>query len=173
MPTKRQPKKMYALFVAIMSASPPEQQDPFQHFHETNEYKLIPPTSMYLVGYVYDSTPTSHSLLIPRPQARLIISFAISTSSPASAAAPTFAALVVLRLLVGIGGSSVAGGMCAAIYQTRRAAPQHGGVYGCDDVWADSGAAQRRVCFRCVVGVGVLGWGDSGARDGAAVWVLA
>ncbi|KAJ8117149.1 hypothetical protein OPT61_g1571 [Boeremia exigua] len=57
----RQSKKLYALFVAIMSVMnstigsslPAGATGPIsRHFGETNEYKLILPTSMYLVGYV-------------------------------------------------------------------------------------------------------------------------
>lgn len=50
----------------------------------------------------------------------MVVSFAILTIfSIASAVAPNFAALVIFRLLVGIGGScaiSVVGGICADVW---------------------------------------------------------
>ncbi|KAF9695617.1 hypothetical protein EKO04_006440 [Ascochyta lentis] len=125
----RQPKKFYAVFVAIMSVMnstigsslPAGATGPIsQHFHETNEYRLILPTSIYLVGYVFGPLifgPLSESY---GRKLVMIVSFAIFTVfSIASAVSPNFAALVVFRLFVGIGGScaiSVVGGICADIY---------------------------------------------------------
>ncbi|KAJ4398884.1 hypothetical protein N0V91_009837 [Didymella pomorum] len=125
----QQIKKLYALFVAIMSVMnstigsslPAGATGPIsQHFHEYNEYKLILPTSMYLVGYVCGPMiwgPLSESY---GRKLVMMISFAIFTIfSITSAISPNFAALVVFRLLVGIGGScaiSVVGGICADIY---------------------------------------------------------
>ncbi|KAF2997916.1 hypothetical protein E8E13_004912 [Curvularia kusanoi] len=125
----RQIKKLYALFVAIMSVMnstigsslPAGATGPIsQHFNETNEYKLILPTSMYLVGYVCGPMiwgPLSESY---GRKLVMMISFAIFTIfSITSAVSPNFAALVIFRLLVGIGGScaiSVVGGICADIY---------------------------------------------------------
>ena len=91
-----------------------------QHFHEYNEYMLILPTSMYLVGYVCGPMiwgPVSESY---GRKGVMIVSFAMLTIfSVASAVSPNFAALVIFRLFVGIGGScaiSVVGGICADIY---------------------------------------------------------
>lgn len=125
----RQIKKLYALFVAIMSVMnstigsslPAGATGPIsEHFNETNEYKLILPTSMYLVGYVCGPMiwgPLSESY---GRKLVMMISFAIFTIfSITSAVSPNFAALVIFRLLVGIGGScaiSVVGGICADIY---------------------------------------------------------
>ncbi|KAJ4988490.1 Polyamine transporter 3 [Stagonosporopsis vannaccii] len=122
-------KKLYALFVAIMSVMnstigsslPAGATGPIsEHFNETNEYKLILPTSMYLVGYVCGPMiwgPLSESY---GRKLVMMISFAIFTIfSITSAVSPNFAALVIFRLLVGIGGScaiSVVGGICADIY---------------------------------------------------------
>ncbi|KAH5426597.1 hypothetical protein HBI47_116600 [Parastagonospora nodorum] len=123
------PKKCYALFVAIMSvmnstmssslasgATPPISE----HFGTTSEYLLILPTSMFLVGYVFGPMawgPLSESY---GRKGTMVYSFAILTVfSIASAVAPNFGALVVFRLLVGIGGScaiSVVGGICADVW---------------------------------------------------------
>lgn len=76
--------------------------------------------SIYLVGYVCGPMiwgPISESY---GRKGVMIISFALFTVfSIASAVAPNFAALVIFRLFVGIGGScaiSVVGGICADIY---------------------------------------------------------
>jgi len=75
---------------------------------------------MYLVGYVCGPMlwgPISESY---GRKWTVIVSFAYYTIfAIASAVAPTFAALVVFRLMVGIGGScaiSVVGGICADVY---------------------------------------------------------
>ncbi|KAJ4291968.1 hypothetical protein N0V90_009866 [Kalmusia sp. IMI 367209] len=110
-------KKLYALFVAIMSGAtgPISKQ-----FKVTNEAHLILPTSMYLVGYVGGPMiwgPLSESY---GRKWVMIASFAYFTIfAIASAVAPNFAALVVFRMMVGIGGScaiSVVGGICADVY---------------------------------------------------------
>jgi MFS family permease len=95
-----------------------------RHFNEYNEYKLILPTSMYLVGYACGPMlwgPLSESY---GRKGTMVISFAILTIfSIASAVAPNFAALVIFRLLVGVGGScaiSVVGGICADIYHNPK-----------------------------------------------------
>ncbi|OAL44349.1 MFS general substrate transporter [Pyrenochaeta sp. DS3sAY3a] len=122
-------KKVYALFVAIMSVMNSTMNSSLaagtiaplsRHFNEYDEYKLILPTSMYLVGYVCGPMiwgPLSESY---GRKGVMIYAFAMLTIfSIASAVAPNFAALVVFRLLVGIGGScaiSVVGGICADIY---------------------------------------------------------
>jgi MFS family permease len=75
---------------------------------------------MFLVGYVFGPMawgPLSESY---GRKGTMVYSFAILTIfSIASALAPNFAALVVFRLFVGIGGScaiSVVGGICADIW---------------------------------------------------------
>lgn len=90
------------------------------HFNVTSEYLLILPTSIFLVGYVFGPMawgPLSESY---GRKGTMVYSFALLTIfSIASALAPNFAALVVFRLLVGIGGScaiSVVGGICADIW---------------------------------------------------------
>jgi MFS family permease len=75
---------------------------------------------MFLVGYVFGPMawgPLSESY---GRKGTMVYSFAILTIfSIASAVAPNFAALVVFRLFVGVGGScaiSVVGGICADIF---------------------------------------------------------
>ncbi|KAF1998359.1 MFS general substrate transporter [Amniculicola lignicola CBS 123094] len=122
-------QKWFAIFVAMMtvmnstisSGLAAGATDPIsEFFDETDEYRLILPTSIYLVGYVLGPLvwgPISESY---GRKWTMIISFAIFTIfSIASAVSPTFAALVVFRFLVGIGGSaaiSVVGGICADVY---------------------------------------------------------
>ena len=79
---------------------------------------------MYLVGYVMGPMlwgPLSESY---GRKLVMMISFAIFTIfSITSAVSPNFAALVIFRLLVGIGGScaiSVVGGICADIYHNPK-----------------------------------------------------
>ena len=126
-------KKIYALIVAIMSVMNSTMNSSLaagavgpisHHFNEYNEYKLILPTSMYLVGYACGPMlwgPLSESY---GRKGTMVISFAILTVfSIASAVAPNFAALVIFRLLVGVGGScaiSVVGGICADIYHNPK-----------------------------------------------------
>jgi hypothetical protein len=126
-------KKIYALIVAIMSVMNSTMNSSLaagavgpisHHFNEYNEYKLILPTSMYLVGYACGPMlwgPLSESY---GRKGTMVISFAILTIfSIASAVAPNFAALVIFRLFVGVGGScaiSVVGGICADIYRNPK-----------------------------------------------------
>ncbi|KAF1939909.1 MFS general substrate transporter [Clathrospora elynae] len=126
-------KKVYALFVAIMSVMNSTMNSSLaagavapisHHFNEYDEYKIVLPTSMYLVGYACGPIiwgPLSESY---GRKGTMVISFAILTIfSIASAVAPNFAALVIFRLLVGVGGSSaisVVGGICADIYHNPR-----------------------------------------------------
>ncbi|KAI4707121.1 hypothetical protein J4E89_008060 [Alternaria sp. Ai002NY15] len=95
-----------------------------RHFNQTNEYALILPTSMYLVGYACGPMlwgPLSESY---GRKGTMVISFAFFTIfSIASALSPNFASLVIFRLLVGVGGScaiSVVGGICADIYHNPK-----------------------------------------------------
>ncbi|KAF2740776.1 MFS general substrate transporter [Polyplosphaeria fusca] len=121
-------RKFYALFVAIMTvmnstvtSSLAAATAPIsEHFNNTNEYQLVLPTSIYLVGYCLGPLiwgPISESY---GRKITMIVSFVLFTIfSIASSVSPNFAALVVFRLLVGVGGScaiSVVGGICADIY---------------------------------------------------------
>jgi len=95
------------------------------HFNEHDESRLILPTSIYLVGYTCGPMiwgPLSETYGRKWP---MNLSFAMFTIfSIASAAAPNYAALVVFRWLVGVGGScalSVVGGICADVYHDPQA----------------------------------------------------
>ncbi|EOA85360.1 uncharacterized protein SETTUDRAFT_154920 [Exserohilum turcica Et28A] len=122
-------KKVFALFVAIMSVMNSTINSSIiggaagpisRHFNEHNQYLLILPTSMYLIGYacgplVWGPLSETHGR-----KGTMIWSFAIlAIFCIASAVAPNFGALVVFRFLVGVGGScaiSVVGGVCADVY---------------------------------------------------------
>ncbi|PVH97101.1 MFS general substrate transporter [Periconia macrospinosa] len=122
-------KKLYALLVAIISVMNSTMSSSLaagataqisQHFGITSEAQLILPTSIFLVGYVAGPMlwgPLSESY---GRKWTMIASFAIFTVfSIASAVSPNFAALVIFRLFVGLGGScaiSVVGGVCADVY---------------------------------------------------------
>ncbi|EUC37728.1 hypothetical protein COCCADRAFT_22703 [Bipolaris zeicola 26-R-13] len=122
-------KKIYAVFVAIISVMNSTMNSSLaagatgpisRHFNEYNEYMLVLPTSMYLVGYAFGPMlwgPLSESY---GRKGTMVISFVILTIfSVASALSLNFGALVVFRFLVGVGGScaiSVVGGICADIY---------------------------------------------------------
>ncbi|KAH7128336.1 major facilitator superfamily domain-containing protein [Dendryphion nanum] len=121
--------KIYAVFVAIMtvmnstiaSSLAAGATEPIsERFDETSEFRLILPTSIYLVGYTCGPLvwgPLSETYGRKWP---MLVSFAMFTIfSIASALSPNFAALVVFRWLVGVGGScalSVVGGICADVY---------------------------------------------------------
>ncbi|OAL04999.1 MFS general substrate transporter [Phaeosphaeriaceae sp. SRC1lsM3a] len=122
-------KKSYALFVAIMSVMNSTMSsslasgvtEPLSiYFNVTSPYLLILPTSMFLVGYVFGPMAWGPLREQYGRKGIMICAFAILTIfSIASAVAPNFGALVVFRLLVGIGGScaiSVVGGICADIW---------------------------------------------------------
>ncbi|KAF2743980.1 MFS general substrate transporter [Sporormia fimetaria CBS 119925] len=129
-----QKRKIFAVFVAIMtvmnstmaSSLPSGATGPIsQRYNQHNEYLLVLPTSIYLVGYCCGPAiwgPLSEQYGRKWP---MIISFAMFTIfSIACAAAPSFAALVVFRWLVGVGGScalSVVGGICADVYHDPQA----------------------------------------------------
>ena len=91
-----------------------------ERFGETNEFRLILPTSIYLVGYMVGPLiwgPCSETYGRKWP---MVTAFAMFTIfSIASAVSPNFASLVMFRWLVGVGGScalSVVGGICADVY---------------------------------------------------------
>ncbi|KAF2274613.1 MFS general substrate transporter [Westerdykella ornata] len=129
-----QKRKLLAISVAIMTvmnstiasslaAGATEQIS--ERFGVDDEYQLILPTSIYLVGYTCGPLiwgPLSETFGRKWPT---IISFAMfNIFSIASAVSPTFAALVIFRWLVGVGGScalAVVGGICADIYHDPRA----------------------------------------------------
>ncbi|GAM87470.1 hypothetical protein ANO11243_054950 [Dothideomycetidae sp. 11243] len=90
------------------------------YFDNHNEYQLVLPISIYLVGYVLGPLvfgPLSESYGRKRV---MIGTFAIFTVFTLGCAlAPTFAAYIVFRFLVGIGASSpisVVGGIYADVY---------------------------------------------------------
>ncbi|EMD94743.1 hypothetical protein COCC4DRAFT_74924 [Bipolaris maydis ATCC 48331] len=122
-------KKIYAVFVAIISVMNSTMSSSLaagatgpisRHFNEYNQYMLVLPTSMYLVGYAFGPMlwgPLSESY--GRKGTMVISFFILTVFSIASALSPNFGALVVFRFLVGVGGScaiSVVGGICADIY---------------------------------------------------------
>ena len=118
----KQPKVMNSTMTSSLAAGATAPIS--RHFNQTNEYALILPTSMYLVGYACGPMlwgPLSESY---GRKGTMVISFAFFTIfSIASALSPNFASLVIFRLLVGVGGScaiSVVGGICADIYHNPK-----------------------------------------------------
>ncbi|KAF2665777.1 MFS general substrate transporter [Microthyrium microscopicum] len=91
----------------------------------TNENLLILPTSMYLVGYVLGPLlwgPLSETY--GRKPITLGAFWMFLLFMMASALAPNFAALVIFRLLCGIGAAcaiTVSGGICADLFQGHQA----------------------------------------------------
>ncbi|KAF2204912.1 MFS general substrate transporter [Delitschia confertaspora ATCC 74209] len=125
----RQRKKLYAVFVAICtvmnstitsSLAAGATKPISDRFNETNESRLILPTSIYLVGYTCGPLifgPLSEQY---GRKSSMVVAFAIFTIfSICAAVSPNYAALVIFRLLVGIAGSCpivVVGGICADVY---------------------------------------------------------
>jgi len=122
-------KKSFVVFVGVMlvmnstigssiaSGTPVEVSN---YFHNYNQAQLVLPTSIYLVGYVLGPLlfgPLSESF---GRRWVLIATFALFTIfTMACALAPTFAAYIVFRFIVGIGASSpisVVGGVYADVY---------------------------------------------------------
>ncbi|GAB7341845.1 hypothetical protein MBLNU457_g0165t1 [Dothideomycetes sp. NU457] len=122
-------KKNFVVFVGVMlvmnstigssiaSGTPVEVSN---YFHNYNQEQLVLPTSIYLVGYVLGPLlfgPLSESF---GRRWVLIATFALFTVfTMACALAPTFAAYIVFRFIVGIGASSpisVVGGVYADVY---------------------------------------------------------
>lgn len=96
-----------------------------ERFNQHDEYRLILPTSIYLVGYTCGPLiwgPLSEQFGRKLP---ILGSFAMFILfSIASSVSPNFAALVVFRFLVGVGGScalAVVGGICADVYHDPQA----------------------------------------------------
>ncbi|KAF2769356.1 MFS general substrate transporter [Teratosphaeria nubilosa] len=100
-------------------------QETDQHFNISNQAFEVLPTSIYLVGYVlgpFVFPPLSESFGRKPIMIATFIPFTAFTLG--CALAPTYAGLVVFRLLVGISAStpiSVIGGVYADIYNTRKA----------------------------------------------------
>ncbi|KAF2265147.1 MFS general substrate transporter [Lojkania enalia] len=129
----RQIYKLYALLVAIMTVMNSTISSSLaagatiqisDRFNEKNEYRLILPTSIYLVGYTVGPLlwgPLSEAF---GRKWTMIWAFALFTIfSIASSTSPNFAALIVFRWIVGIGGScpiAVVGGICADCYHNAR-----------------------------------------------------
>ncbi|KAI7011663.1 MFS general substrate transporter [Hortaea werneckii] len=96
-----------------------------EYFGISNDQLLVLPISIYLIGYVIGPlvfAPLSESY---GRKPVLIATFVVFTAfTLGTALAPTFAGLVIMRLLAGIGAStpiSVIGGVYADIYNTRKA----------------------------------------------------
>lgn len=95
-----------------------------RYFGVTNEYLLVLPVSVFLIGYILGPmifAPLSEHY--GRKMVMIATFFMFTAFVLGCALAPTFAGLVVMRLLVGIGAStpvSVIGGIYADIYNTAR-----------------------------------------------------
>lgn len=93
-------------------------------FNITNEYLLVLPVSVFLIGYILG--PMIFAPLSEHYGRKIVMisTFLVFTAFILGCAlAPTFPALVVMRLIVGIGAStpvSVIGGIYADIYDTPR-----------------------------------------------------
>ena len=127
-------KKLYVVIVGIFmvlnstigSALPSGATETTQQYFDIrNEELLVLPISIYLIGYVLGPivfAPLSESY---GRKIIMICTFVLFTAfAMASALAPTFASLIVFRLLVGIGAStpvSVIGGIYADLYKTKKA----------------------------------------------------
>lgn len=96
-----------------------------EHFGITNQTQLVLPTSIYLVGYVLG--PLFFSPLSETYGRKIIMisTFAIYTAfSLGCALAPSWAGLIVMRLLAGVGAStpiSIIGGIYSDIWGTPKA----------------------------------------------------
>jgi multidrug resistance protein len=90
------------------------------HFGITNQSQLILPTSLYLVGYVLGPLVFSPLSETYGRKIVMISTFAVYTAFTLGCAlAPTFAGLVIMRLIAGIGAStpnSVIGGVYADLF---------------------------------------------------------
>ncbi|KAK5703737.1 hypothetical protein LTR97_002750 [Elasticomyces elasticus] len=128
------PKKIYVVVVSMVmvmnstigsSIAAGGVQETRRYFNVTSDELLVLPVSIYLIGYVIGPlvfAPLSESY---GRKPVMISTFVVFTAfTLGTALAPTFAGLVVMRLLVGIGAStpmSVIGGIYADIYNTRKA----------------------------------------------------
>jgi multidrug resistance protein len=96
-----------------------------EHFNITNQTQLVLPTSIYLVGYVLG--PLFFSPLSETYGRKIIMisTFAIYTAfSLGCALAPSWAGLIVMRLLAGVGACtpiSIIGGVYSDIWATPKA----------------------------------------------------
>lgn len=96
-----------------------------EHFGVTNQTQLVLPTSIYLVGYVLG--PLFFSPLSETYGRKIIMisTFAIYTAfSLGCALAPSWAGLIVMRMLAGVGAStpiSIIGGIYSDIWGTPKA----------------------------------------------------
>ncbi|OQO05838.1 hypothetical protein B0A48_09933 [Cryoendolithus antarcticus] len=106
-----------------------------KYFNVTSETQLVLPASMYLLGYVLG--PLAFSPLSETYGRQIVMrsTFAIYTAFTLGCAlAPSWAGLVVMRLLTGIGAStplSVIGGIYADIYATPKARGRAISVFMC------------------------------------------
>ncbi|TKA67743.1 hypothetical protein B0A55_07781 [Friedmanniomyces simplex] len=130
----KRPKKLYVVIVSMVmvmnstigsSIASGATQETKRYFGVTSDAQLVLPVSIYLVGYVIGPlvfAPLSESY--GRKPVMLSTFVVFTAFTLGCALAPTFAGLVVMRLLVGIGAStpmSVIGGIYADIYNTRKA----------------------------------------------------
>ncbi|QIW96568.1 hypothetical protein AMS68_002086 [Peltaster fructicola] len=100
-------------------------QQTADYFNVTNTVQLVLPTSLFLVGYVLGPLLTAPMSESYGRKPILFVTFLIYTAfSLGCALAPTWAGLVVMRLLCGMGAGtpiSVVGGVYADIYKTPQA----------------------------------------------------
>ncbi|KAK3072978.1 hypothetical protein LTR53_005838 [Teratosphaeriaceae sp. CCFEE 6253] len=130
----RRPRKLYVVIISMVmvmnstigsSIASGGAQETKEYFGITGDELLVLPVSIYLIGYVIGPlvfAPLSESY---GRKPVMIATFVVFTAFTLGCAlAPSFPALVVFRLLVGIGAStpmSVIGGIFADIYNTRKA----------------------------------------------------
>jgi multidrug resistance protein len=96
-----------------------------EYFNITNQTQLVLPTSIYLVGYVLGPLFFSPLSETYGRKIIMILTFAIYTAfSLGCALAPTWAGLIVMRLLAGVGACtpiSIIGGIYSDIWGTPKA----------------------------------------------------
>ena len=96
-----------------------------EHFGITNQTQLVLPTSIYLVGYVLGPLFFSPLSETYGRKIIMVLTFAVySAFSLGCALAPSWAGLIVMRLLAGVGAStpiSIIGGIYSDIWGTPKA----------------------------------------------------
>lgn len=132
-PSPGTPKKLYTSITCMVmvvnstigSSIPAGARSQIQeYFNITNEYLLVLPVSIFLIGYILG--PLVFAPLSEHYGRKIVMcaTFLMFTAFVLGCAlAPSFGGLVVMRLLVGIGAStplSVIGGIYADIYNTPR-----------------------------------------------------
>lgn len=128
------PKKLYVVIACICmvmnstigsSIASGATQQTAEHFGVTDQAQLVLPVSIYLVGYTLGPlvfAPLSESY---GRKIVMISTFIVFTAfNLGCALAPTWAGLIIMRLIVGVGAStpvSVIGGIYADLYNTPKA----------------------------------------------------